>query len=109
MKLLKYVALVGVLCAAFTGQSARANFTFGDSNDLGQVLFGIPSGDADRTTYVNRLISLAPGTSGFAADGQTYNRSLNNPGPGFPNYPTAIFRLDGTGTSIDLGTGNMYS
>ena len=85
------------------------NLTFGDANDLGQVMFGIPSGDADRTQYVNTLISLAPGTTGHAADGQIYNRSLNNPGPGFGNYPTAVFALNGGGTSIDLGDGTLYS
>jgi hypothetical protein len=76
---------------------------------LGQVITGIPSGDDDRTDYVNRLISLAPGTTGFAADGQIYNRSLANPGPGFPNYPTAVFASNGTGTSINLGDGTLYS
>jgi VPDSG-CTERM motif len=84
------------------------NLTFGDANDLGQVLFGIPSGDANRTAYVNHLIAMAPGTTN-AALGQTFHRSLNNPGPGFPNYPTAVFAKNGTGTSVDLGNGTLYS
>ena len=85
-----------------------ANLTFGDGNDLGQVLNGIPSGDAARTAYVNHLIDMAPGTSD-SFSGQDFNRSLANPGPGFPNYPDAVFALNGTSTSIDLGDGTLYS
>jgi hypothetical protein len=91
------------------------SLSFGDANDLGQVLFGIPSGNAFRTQYVNTLISLAPGTTGFPADGQIYNRSFNNPGPGFPNYPTAVFALNGPSgepediNTVDLGDGTLYS
>jgi hypothetical protein len=84
------------------------NLTFGDANDLGQVLFGIPSGDADRTAYVNHLIAMTPGTSG-SFSGQTFHRSSANPGPGFGNYPTAVFSHNGTGTSVDLGDGTLYS
>jgi VPDSG-CTERM motif len=116
----KLALLSAAVCAVMLAFSQNAiatphplppivNLTFGDANDLGQVLFGIPSGDANRTQYVNRLISLAPGTTGFHADGQTYNRSLANPGPGFPNYPTAVFSHNGTGTSVDLGNGTLYS
>jgi VPDSG-CTERM motif len=105
----KYTILIGAICAVILalGQNASA-LTFGDGNDLGQVLFGIPSGDVDRTNYVNHLISLAPGTSD-SFSGQTFNRSLANPGPGFPNYPTAVFALNGTGTSVNLGNGTLYS
>ena len=106
----KLAVLSAAFCAAMLAFSPNAKaLTFGDSRDLGQVLFGIPSGDADRTQYVNTLISLAPGTTGFPADGQIYNRSLANPGPGFGNYPTAVFDHNGTGTSVDLGDGTLYS
>jgi hypothetical protein len=106
----KLAMLSAAFCAAMLAFSPNAKaLTFGDGRDLGQVLFGIPSGDADRTQYVNTLISLAPGTTGFPADGQIYNRSLANPGPGFPNYPTAVFALNGTGTSVNLGDGTLYS
>jgi hypothetical protein len=71
----KLAVLSAAFCAAMLAFSPNAKaLTFGDGNDLGQVLFGIPSGDADRTQYVNTLISLAPGTTGFPADGQIYNR-----------------------------------
>ena len=106
----KYSILFGAVCAVLLafGQNARAvALDFGDANDLGQVLFGIPSGDAARTNYVNHLIDMVPGTSD-SFSGQTFNRTLNNPGPGFPNYPDAVFGKNGTSTSIDLGTG-LYS
>jgi hypothetical protein len=106
----KLAVLSAAFCAVMLAFSHNASaLTFGDANDLGKVLFGIPSGDDARTQYVNTLISLAPGTNNFPADGQHYTRSLANPGPGFPNYPDAVFALNGTGTSIDLGNGSLYS
>ena len=104
----KSTILLGAVCAVILafGQNAKA-LTFNDANDLGTVMFGIPSGDALRTSYVNHLIDMAPGTSDSAL-GQTFTRTLANPGPGFPNYPDAVFGLNGTGTTIDLGTG-LYS
>src|SRR5947208_5074394 len=100
----KKLALVSAaFCAVMLAFSQNASaLTFGDGNDLGQVLFGIPSGDAARTAYVNHLIGLAPGTTDTFS-GQTFIRSLANPGPGFPNYPTAVFNNNGTSTSINLG------
>src|SRR4029453_5055649 len=107
----KLALLSAAVCAVMLAFSQNASATphplppivalsFGDANDLGQVLFGIPSGDANRTNYVNHLINMAPGTSNSAL-GQTFHRSLNNPGPGFPNYPDAVFAHNGTGTSVD--------
>lgn len=105
----KHKILFGAVCAVILAFSQNAKaVTFGDGNDLGQVLFGIPSGDADRTNYVNHLIAMVPGTSD-SFSGQTFNRSSNNPGPGFPNYPTAVFAANGTGTTIDLGTPGQFS
>jgi hypothetical protein len=101
--------LFGAICAVLLAFSQNAKaLTFNDANDLGQVLFGIPSGDAARTSYVNHLIDMVPGTSDTFS-GQTFNRLNTNPGPGFPNYPDAVFAKDGTGTSIDLGNGTLYS
>jgi hypothetical protein len=110
MKKHTLLTLLATSCAVMLafGNNAKA-LTFGDQNDLGQVLFGIPSGDADRTNYVNHLIDMAPGSSDTFS-GQTFNRSLANPGPGFPNYPDAVFSHNGTGnTGIDLGDGTLYS
>jgi hypothetical protein len=105
----KIALLAAAFCAATLALSPNASaLTFGDANDLGQVLVGIPSGDDARTAYVNHLIDMVPGTSDSAL-GQTFNRSLANPGPGFPNYPDAVFGVNGSGTSIDLGDGTLYS
>lgn len=84
---------------------ATINLTIGDAHELGFVEFGIPSGDSDRLTYVNHLIGMALGTSD-QADGQTYFRSNNDFGP----LPPAVLAglVDGTGTSINLGTGGTY-
>src|SRR6266480_5391500 len=104
----KLAMLSAAFCAVMLAFSHNASaLSFGDAHDLGQVLFGIPSGDVDRTNYVNHLIDMVPGTSD-SFSGQTFNRTLNNPGPGFPNYPDAVFGKNGTSTSIDLGTG-LYS
>ncbi len=90
-----------VLMLAFsTNASALA---IGDAHELGFVDFGIPSGDADRTNYVNHLIGMALGTSDSAL-GQSFTRSTN----GFGTLPTAVFDSNGTSTTIDLGTG-LYS
>jgi len=107
----KYSILFGAVCAVILalGCTAKAStLNFGDANDLGQVLFGIPSGDAARTSYVNHLIGMSPPSSDTFS-GQTFNRTSANPGPGFPNYPTAVFGKNGTGTSVDLGTSGIYS
>ena len=100
--------LSAAFCAVMLAFSHNASaLSFGGTEDLGQVLFGIPSGDVDRTNYVNHLIDMVPGTSD-SFSGQTFNRSLANPGPGFPNYPDAVFALNGTSTTINLGSG-LYS
>jgi len=104
----KLAMLSAAFCAVMLAFSHNASaLSFGGTEDLGQVLFGIPSGDVDRTNYVNHLIDMVPGTSD-SFSGQTFNRSLANPGPGFPNYPDAVFALNGTGTTINLGSG-LYS
>jgi hypothetical protein len=106
MKTLKYIAVIALACASFMGLTPQVSavtiLTIGDSHELGFVEFGVPSGDADRTLYVNHLIGMALGTTD-TADGQTYTRSLNNFGP----LGTAVFASNGTGTSVDLGTGGF--
>jgi len=94
---------LALLCTAIAGalltfgQSAHA-LTIGDPQELGFVEFGIPSGDADRTLYVNHLIGMALGTDD-KADGQHYFRSNNN----FGSLPAAVFALNGQSTTINLG------
>jgi VPDSG-CTERM motif len=109
----KLAILSAALCAAilaFTPNAKASTLNFGDSNDLGFVEFGIPSGDTDRTNYVNHLINMAPGTSNTAL-GQHFVRSSMNPGPGFGNYPTAVFdhNSNGAQVQVDLGDGTLYS
>jgi hypothetical protein len=102
----KLAILCTTFCAvllAFSHNAGATAFTIGDSHELGFVQYGIPSGDADRTTYVNHLIGMAPGSAN-SADGQDYTRSSNIFSPLNP----AVFALNGTGTSVDLGSGYLY-
>src|SRR6266516_235920 len=107
----KLALVSAAFCAAMLAFTHKASAqTFGDARDLGQVLLGIPSGDPDRLSYVNHLIDMAPGTSD-TSNGQTFHRSLANPGPGFPNYPDAVLTglVNGTSTTKDLGpTAGVY-
>ncbi|PYK60274.1 MAG: hypothetical protein DME43_06160 [Verrucomicrobia bacterium] len=70
-----YQKLFGAVCAVLLAlcvalpTAARA-LTIGDSHELGFVEFGIPSGDADRTNYVNHLIGMSLGSTDTAL-GQT--------------------------------------
>jgi protein with PEP-CTERM/exosortase system signal len=97
------LALLAASCAVMLafGSNAQA-LTFGDGNDLGQVLFGIPSGDQDRTDYVNHLVGMtAPSSDTF--QGQDFNRTSNSCGT---CAPVAVVDItNGTGTNIDLGAG----
>ena len=107
----KIALLTAVFCAAMLAFTQNANayrialppssvLDLGDNHELGFVNFGIPSGDADRTAYVNHLIGMGLGTTDQAL-GQTFRRSNN----AFSPLPTAVFALNGTSTTIDLGTG----
>jgi hypothetical protein len=89
--------------------------TIGDTQELGKVFFGIPSGDDDRLTYVNAMIGLAPGGSttvilGNPPQSNLVTRSLNTFGP----LPTAVLpAVNGGGNFVggnivDLGSG-LYS
>jgi hypothetical protein len=102
----KFALLLTAVAAALLAftPSARA-LTIGDGHELGFVNFGIPSGDADRQTYVNHLTGMALGTSD-KADGQTYFRSNNDFGPLAPAVLTG--HVNGTSTSINLGTSGTY-
>ena len=101
---LNYIAAIVIACAGFMGLAPKASaLTIGDNQELGFVEFGIPSGDTARTTYVNHLIGMVIGTSD-SADGQNYTRSLNV----FGVLPAAVWAGNGTGTSVDLGSGYLY-
>jgi hypothetical protein len=97
----KLAMLCTAFCAVMLAFSHNASaLTIGDSNHLGLVHYGIPSGDDNRTAYVNYLIGMALGTTEQAL-GQTFTRSNND----FGTLPTAVFAFNGTGTTINLGAG----
>jgi hypothetical protein len=111
----RLVLLTAAVCTAIFafGQNANAtphalppsvSLAIGDAHELGFVEFGIPSGDQDRTNYVNHLIGMALGTQDDAL-GQHFTRSNNS----FGSLPTAVFSHDGTGTSVNLGAGGLYT
>ena len=102
---IKLSLLCTALAGAFLAFSPSAHaLTIGDGHELGFVNYGIPSGDSDRLTYVNHLIGMALGTTEQAL-GQTFTRSDH----AFSLLPTAVFALNGTSTSIDLGAGGTYT
>ena len=109
----KLLLVAAAFCAAmlaFSPNAKASTLNFADANDLGFVGSGIPSGDQARTNYVNHLIGMAPGTNDSTL-GQTFERSGKNPGPGFGNYPMAVFDHNGTpgNVNVDLGDGTLYS
>jgi hypothetical protein len=99
----KLALLSAVFCATMLAFGHNANaLTIGDNQTLGYVVPGT-GGDADRTAYVNHLIGMALGATDTFM-GQDFTRTLND----FGSLPTAVFALNGTSTTIDLGTG-LYS
>lgn len=116
---LRSILVLIAVCMSWTGLGltvARATtldfYQAGDTHDLGTVYVGIPSGDADRTSYTNYLLSLAPGTGIGSpvpgAGGQDYTRSLINP---LGSYPTAVFGMNGQAgnNSVNLGAMGTYT
>jgi hypothetical protein len=100
----KLALVSAAFCAAVLAFTHNAKaLTIGDNHQLGDVQFGIPSGDQDRTNYVNHLIGMALGSTDQAF-GQTFHRSNNNFGP----LPAAVFALNGTSTTINLGAQGTY-
>ena len=105
---LKYMAITALACAAFVGLAPKVSaLTIGDNRELGFVNYGIPSGDSDRTTYVNHLIGMGLGGHDFG-DGQEYFRSNNSFGP----LPAAVFDHNGGpsqggNNQVDLGAGGF--
>jgi len=113
----RLMLLTAAVCTAIFafGQNANAiphalppsiSLAIGDAHELGFVNFGIPSGDADRTAYVNHLIGMALGTQDDAL-GQHFTRSNH----AFSPLPQAVLALNGPGiqTSINLGAGGLYT
>lgn len=98
-KVLLCIAIFAAALAA--GHNANA-LSIGDSHELGFLLPSGPSGD--QSTYVNHLLNMALGSIDIA-NGQIYFRSNN----AFSPLPTAIQVLSGKGTTINLGSGGLYT
>src|SRR5438132_10611749 len=98
----KFALLSAIFCAVMLAFAHNASaLSIGDTHELGYVWPGVPSGNA---LYVNHLIGMALGTID-AANGQIYHRSTNVLG----SLPTAIVDHSGTGTTINLGNGGLYT
>jgi hypothetical protein len=105
----KLALVSAAVCAVMLAFSQNTSaLTIGDTQELGFVSPGLPAGDADRTLFVNTMIGLGLGASTHVIIGPHDNlvtRSNNDFGP----LPTAVFALNGTGTTINLGNGTLYS
>ena len=99
------LSLCTLTCAAFLafGHNASA-LSVGDSHELGFLWPGGPSGNQNNVTYVNHLLGMALNTIDIA-NGQIYSRSNN----AFSSLPTAVWASNGTGTTINLGAGGVYT
>src|SRR5262249_216908 len=102
----KLALLCTAVCATMFAFSQNANaLTIGDEHELGFIVAG-NVGDAPRTLFVNHLIGMAlNGTDTFM--GNSFTRSNNDFGG--ITLPTAVFGHNGSGTSVDLGAGGLYS
>jgi len=86
------------------------NLTFNDQYVVGTITPATPADPASVSNYINFMIGLAPGTSGTFNNPphtQTITRSTNT-FPSLPN-PDVAGAVSGTGTTIDLGNGGLYS
>lgn len=104
---IKLAILCTAVCAAmlaFTHNASATALTIGDGNTLGYVYYGIPSGDVDRQNYTNQLVYMYNNgiTDAKGPFGQSYH--IVNGAPAFgASLPNAIWAMNGTGTSINLG------
>ena len=97
--------LLGMAMLAL-GHNARA-LSIGDSHELGFLSPGVQrkTDDQNKITYVNHLISMAPGTVDVA-NGEVYSRSSH----GFKSLPVAARTFSGGGRAIDLRhAGGFYT
>jgi len=86
------------------------NLTFNDVHVVGTITPAVPADPTSVASYINFMIGLTSGTSGTFHNPphtQTITRSTNT----FPSLPNALVpgAVSGTGTTIDLGAGGVYS
>ena len=110
-KLILGIALRGALFA-FT-QKAGA-LTIGDSHELGFINYGIPTGDANQTAYVNYLKSMVVGTTEFGVVVTGFSQDFTRSANVFSPLETAVLasgttygNLAVSTVDIDLGTGGF--
>ena len=109
---MKKLGLLGiVVCAAMCAFSHTANataLTIGDAHTLGYDFYGIPSGDQDRTNYLNDLVYMYNNNlTTWSNNGQNY--TIVNGAPAFgASLPSAVFGVNSNRnqTSINLGSGS---
>jgi len=99
------LSICTAVCAAFLALTHNASaLSVGDSHELGFLWPGLSIGNQNNATYVNHLVGMALGAFDVA-NGQIYFRSNNT----FSSLPTAVSALNGTGTTINLGAGGVYT
>jgi hypothetical protein len=96
----KHAVIALALCFGLASHAGATTVVLttaaGDPYFVGDVISGVPNGTADRLTYVNTLIGLAPSTSGDVISGHTYDRSSTTFGS-LPAAATEVKGGDGTG------------
>jgi len=104
----KYLGFLAGLSLLAFGSAAHA-LTIGDANYVGVIIDGIPSGDAAETSYVNALISLAPGAGLQDCPGAT-TEDCSRVGSTLSGLPTAVFagRIDTDTSPVTLPGTFLY-
>ena len=99
-------AIAVAVCVGLPAIANAASLSIADVYELGFVQYGIPSGDVDRTIYVNAMIGLSPGGSTIVTIGPHSNTVMRSTNIFSPLDP-AVFNSNGTGTTVNLGTGGF--
>jgi VPDSG-CTERM motif len=104
----KSTILLSAVCAllALACSAKASTLNFNDSRDLGQIYFGTPSGDQDRTDYTNHLIGMALNSNDTAL-GQGYHRSGNPCGTCAPVAVGDIVNGPPGNATVPLGSGGF--
>lgn len=94
---------VALAVLAVSAVQADAQLSQGDANYVGSINDGIPSSQTREATYINNLITLAPGTGDTTIDTETYNR-VGSTLVGLPEVTEVGSVKDESGsTTISLG------
>ena len=115
----KLALLCTAVCATMFAFSPNTKaLTIGDGQTIGNVFFGIPSGDQDRTNYVNHLVGMYNnGITDDVALGQTFHIVNGAPAFGATLPTTGLPLLNHAAQSppvaadgmVPLGAGGVYT